>query len=854
MGAYMRILKTIVIAAFTASLLISSVFAQSSGKIAGVVTDENGNPVVAANVILEGTRRGAATDLDGYFFVLNVPVGSYSVHISGLGYQALTLEETEVNGGMTTNLEIVLKSSALEMEAVTVVYKKPPIQVDQTFKLQSLKSEEMRSMPVNNVSEVLEMQAGVTRNIATSPVNSQQIFGQFATIPTDGFHFRGGREGEANYIYDGVMVRDDLWGGFEVDVFSGEGLEDISVYSGTFGPEYGEAMSGIMVFNPSNKVLDRVDWYISGSTDRVGGKTGVDGMSENTWQGEAMVAGPVPGIKNLGFSATSRYYTTDGYIYGYLYPDYVDSEGQNRQGDPEEVPMQYRDILFNTAKLNYNPTENINIGIGGFYGESQSGLYSHYFKYNPYGTPRVDLNQNLSYAKLNHALTDRTFYTVTLSHYDRMFHSGVWDNAPDYATIPQNGTGEFSTTGEDWVYFDSRYLRNGVDGKFVSQLDDRNMLTIGSSFDKAKAKMARLNPDGFIALEDYEYEPVKVSGYFSDKMEFNSIGMIVNVGLRYDYIDPARDFPNDIEDSQNGDNSAVEPSSYISPRLGLSYPISDRAAFHFGYGHYYQFPNFYKVYQGANRQATTYPAPNIQSVNGAIAVGDIKEEKTVNYEAGVQTRIGKDVTFNVTGFYRVTSNLIGTIIIEDKNGTRFPALDNINYSTVKGMEVTLKKRYSNYFSAFFNYTYSQTLVSSSLLFEQPTDVSRTFFADWDQPHVFSGSLAFAFDQDWGFTLSGGISSGFPYTFNTFAPNEERGPMLVNMDAFLYKDLTFAGFKQRVYLQVQNVLNRRNVWWVYSDSGKPGEDASPATSYDYTNNPSMWGPGRRIQLGVSLWAR
>ena len=49
------------------------------------------------------------------------------------------------------------------------------------------------------------------------------------------------------------------------------------------------------------------------------------------------------------------------------------------------------------------------------------------------------------------------------------------------------------------------------------------------------------------------------------------------------------------------------------------------------------------------------------------------------------------------------------------------------------------------------------------------------------------------------------------------------------------------------------MNEKNVWWVYSDSGRAGSDANPATSYDYTNNPAMWGPGRRIQVGVSLWA-
>ncbi len=839
-------------AVFLTMMLVSTASAQTTGKLLGEIKDPQGNPVVGANVLIKDTRMGAASNLDGQFFILNIPVGTYDIRASSLGYAAVTLEGVDINGGLTTNISITLQPSAIQMQEVTVVYERPPIQKDQTFKVQTLKASDIRELPVNDLSDVLSLQAGVTKNISTTPVNSQPVFGQFATIPVDGFHFRGGREGEVEFLYDGVPVRDDLWGGFEVDAINGEGLEDMSVYSGTFGAQYGEAMSGVMVFNPISQIKEKLSWYVSGYTDRIGGKTGFNGGSENTWQGEAHLAGHVPMAKNIGFSLNSRYYTTDGYIYGFIYPHWVDSEGKDRSGTPKEVPMQYRDIFFNTGKVMYQPTENLRIDLGGFAGVSQSGGYNHYFKYNPYGTPIVDLNQTLAYMKWNHALSARTYYSIILSRYDRTFHSSVWRTAADYAVIPQNGSGEFSVSGEDWVYFDSRYLRLGGEGQITSQVNDQNLVSLGGSYDQAHAILRRLNPDGYSPIEDYNYVPVKASYYVTDKMEFNTIGMILNLGLRYDVVNPERTFPSNINDTQDSPEKKVKASSYISPRIGVSYPISDKAAFHFGYGHYYQYPNFYKVYQGANRDYPKYPAPNIQSVSGAIAVGDIKEEHTVNYEGGVQTRLGEYVTLDVTGFYRETSNLIGTVIIEDVNGSRFPALDNINYATVKGIEFTLRRYFSGTFSAFLNYTYSQTLVSSSLLFDQPTDVSRTFLADWDQPHVFSASFSFRFPRQWGFTLTGGASSGFPYTFNAFAPNEERGPMIMDLDSYIYKDFSWGSMKQRLFLQINNLLNHRNVWWVYADSGKAGVDASDATSDDYTNNPAMWGPGRRIQIGLSLW--
>jgi len=842
-------------AALAVLLILGQAAAQTTGKIAGRVTDENDEAIVGANVLVKGLRTGASSDLDGYFFIVNVPVGTYTVTASALGHQTVDIERVKVRPGMTTRLDFTLRTSAVMLEEVTVTYEAPQIQVDRTFKVQELDVGELRTMPVVDISQALELQAGVTRNIETTPVSSRPVFGQFATIPTDGFHFRGGREGEANFYFDGVPVRDDLWGGFDIQALSAEGLDNLTVYSGTFGPEFGDAMSGVMLFNTLSRPERTYRWRLTGQTDRVGGKTGPGGGSDDTWQGEASLSGPVPMVNNLTFALSSRLYSTDGYLYGYIYPNYVDSEGADKSGDPEVVPMQFYDVTFNTGKLLYQPRKNMRLSLGGFYGHTNRGLYSHFFKYNPYGTPQVELDQNLGYIKLNHAISDRTYYNITLSRYDRIFLSRVYDNLADYLTIPQNSTGEFSISGEDWVYFESRYLRSGGSLELATQADDRNLVRFGATYDEALTKLRRLNPDGFSEIEDYSYIPFKASAYLADKMEFNSIGMILNIGLRADYIDPNRSFPADLTNTQDVSTvKDVDPSFFLSPRIGISYPVSDKAAFRFGYGHYYQYPNFYKVYQGANLKYPNYPSPNIYSVTGAIAAGDIKEERTINYEAGLQARLSDVLKLDLTGFYRKTSDLIGTLVVEDRSGARFPALDNINYATVKGIELTLRKSFSSSFSAFINYTFSQTLVSSSLLFEQPTDVSRTFLADWDQPHVFSGSVAFRFPSEWGFTLNGGLSSGFPYTFNAFAPNEERGPMQINLDVYAYKDFGFFGLKERLFLQVNNLINRPNVWWVYADSGKPGEDASPATSYDYTNNPAMWGPGRRIQVGLSLWAQ
>ena len=90
--------------------------AQTTGKIAGTVKDaSNGEALIAANVLLAGTGRGAATDIDGNFFIINIPPGKYDLVIQMLGYEKVTLKDISVSVNRTSNFEIELNSSALEL-------------------------------------------------------------------------------------------------------------------------------------------------------------------------------------------------------------------------------------------------------------------------------------------------------------------------------------------------------------------------------------------------------------------------------------------------------------------------------------------------------------------------------------------------------------------------------------------------------------------------------------------------------------------------------------------------------------------------------------------------------------------
>ena len=826
-------------------------FAQSRGKIVGKVTDKkNSEPLIGVNVLVQDLNIGDATDANGEFIILNIPPGTYNIEARMLGYQAQIIKGVKIVSGLTVHLDFELETKAVELKQIQVTaYKNPPVQPDLTSKIQARTAEDIAQQPITNLKDVLMQEAGVVAHRITMPVTSLPVFGQYATVPQDGLHFRGGRENETLYLFDGIDVRDAVWGDFNLDQVSEQLISSMETRTGTFDPQYGEAMSGVVQLSPYDEVPNLPKFSIKAFTDKLDKKT-----SENTYSYDLFVSAPLPFYKNIGFMYANRTYSTDGYIFGYIYPNFVNSEGTDKSGVPQKVPMQYQDNEFNFAKMIWKPFSALKVSVGGFIGITHQGLYNHYFKYDPYGTPRIWKKDNLSYVKLNYVINKNSYFNIDVANYERRFESYVWQNFDYYAVRPETGNGEFAVTGEDYVYFNTFFNRKEIKLNYTIQATKIHNVSLGGTLNFLKTDLARINPQGGAILENYKYRPFHLGAEIKDKMEFDEMGLIINLGARLDYINNNRKVLQNIQ--QLTDLTAPlqeeKPVAYVTPRLGISFPIAKKAAIRFGYGHYYQYPTYYKVFEGTYYlQATGQYRPNPQIQQAPLAMPDIKQEKTVDYEFGLQTELSTNISLDVTAFYRKSSNLIGTITTETFDGKKFSIFNNVDYATVKGIEFSLKKRLSNHFSAFFNYTLSKTLVSTSIFFNQPTDESRTFPADWDQPSVFQGNIYYESDAGYGFSLYGSISSGLPYTRSRFDPNGARAPALHELSLQLFKNFKLMGFSQQIFIQIQNLTNDRNIYWVYSDSGIAGQDANPATSYDYTNDPTEYGPGRVIQFGIKL---
>lgn len=239
--------------AITLMILIAAVpmlvLAGTTGKIAGKVTDkETGEALVGVNVMVTGTALGAITDIEGRFSILNVPAGTVSVRASMLGYQSVVEQSVYVNVDLTTEVNFNLSSETLSGEEVVVIAKRPLIRKDETNTNIIRTVDEIKNMPVRGIQDLASITAGVVKADNSAAMN-----------------VRGGRAGETATYIDGVLVTDPYNSAMRLYV-PNKAIEQISVQTGGFNAEYGEAMSGILAIS-TRAGKDRYNVSLEAVTD-----------------------------------------------------------------------------------------------------------------------------------------------------------------------------------------------------------------------------------------------------------------------------------------------------------------------------------------------------------------------------------------------------------------------------------------------------------------------------------------------------------------------------------------------------------------------------------------------------------
>jgi hypothetical protein len=168
-----------------ASVLVAPVVLAGNGKISGVVKGADGTPAVGANVVLEGTTLGASADVNGRFFILNIPPGSYRVRASAVGFTPKVVTDVRVGSDQIITVDFNLQSEAVGLAEVVVQAERPPVDKSQTSARTRLSGDDFTTLPASSVGDLVATSASTYKGFV-----------------------RGGRVFETKTLIDGIDVTD----------------------------------------------------------------------------------------------------------------------------------------------------------------------------------------------------------------------------------------------------------------------------------------------------------------------------------------------------------------------------------------------------------------------------------------------------------------------------------------------------------------------------------------------------------------------------------------------------------------------------------------------------------------------
>ncbi len=879
---------SVLMIALAALLIPCFVLAGTAGKIAGTIYNaDTGEPLAGATVTIEEFEITCVTDADGEYYFINVPVGMYTLVAQSLGHKSLAMHEVRVLLDLTTPISFDLDPTTIQTdEVVRVLAEKPLLRKDRTASVNVITRDELRHLPnALSIDNIVNITAGTVTD-------------------ANGFlHVRGGRDGTNSYYFDGIPVQDPFYGNAGTRI-APDALEEIDIVPGGFSAEYGEALSGVisaMTQEGSNKYHGKLRLY-DGLTKTYDVNTGefddLKRIGRNSGIGN--IGGPVPYMYDR-YKATFFSSTEIREIEGYL-------------------PHNDLRSISQVGKVAFQPIPNMKINLFGNYYKAKRHRYVHRdvngrsYDFNLDGlglvktessrfglrltlTPKANMVLN---ARLNHfeswtKLAPEHLFDLYWSEWPGYKETdGIYDGDIDDNNYLASETYFYSgfTEGSDFypVYSNRYNSYKSLSGDMLMQVDKHHQVKIGAEY-----RFNKLNWDSkqfFNSIpygEKYNVEPRYAAAYVQDKIELQE--MVINAGLRLDYLDAAIGY---WENPVKKDNwLTADPKFQVSPRLGMSHPISEHTVIHFNYGLYFQVPLYSYMY--TNLQA------ELNSGFPLVGNPNLEPEKTVGYELGVNHLLDQNTMLRLVTYYRDISDLTTTQLVRYPGGT-YVAYDNADYGSVKGLDVVLTKRRSNNFAGSINYGFMIARGNASYPYEgyydyyteenSPVVPVREYPLAFDQRHTLSVNFDYRTPKDFKARLFGvrlpsttglnvlfSYGSGMPYTKTDNQGNrigllnEGRMPSTNTVSLKLNKDFYLGKTSNSfvsVFLEVENLFDSRNVINVYSNTGQPDDDgwdpllaydpdgAGPLTSDDMNDvrrllarDPQNFDTPRQIRWGIEL---
>ncbi len=875
-------------------LFNAQIFGGTTGKIAGRVTDKtSGEPLPGVNIVILGTMMGAASDANGNYYIINIPPGTYSVKASLIGYGSVTITHVKVSADQTTRIDFELTEKAIQMSDVVVSAKKPLIRKDLTSTETKVDVNYIKMLPVEDVGSVINLQAGVVNG-----------------------HFRGGRANEVKYLVDGVSVNDDYSGDATLTPELNS-LQEIQVITGTFNAEYGQAMSGIVnqiTKLPGNDYKGNISVYTG---DYVSNRKDVyynigHISPKDIYNVQGFLAGPVPGLKDfVKFFVSGRSFYDDGYLYGRRMFNPSDSSNFSANnpkdwyvgntGDNKYVPMNFNRRLTLQGKLVFKVGKGRGIVFNGMYQDRKYRDYNHLFKLDPDGDYKKFQKSFLGSISYTYVINNSAFIDFLASYFNSQFKQYVFQNPldPRYVNPDRlkdvSGNAFYTGGTENWhFYHDTKtytgkvdltwqinnvhQIKTGVEFKYYN-LNSKNFQIMIDAYTHFKPQLPKL---GAFNYNVYTVNPYKFSSYIQDKIELQYL--VVNIGVRFDYFEPDGRYlknPNKINLLDNftppfpDSLMAKATAKYqVSPRIGISYPITDRGAIHISYGHFFQMPAFENLFLNPNFRIPLtgdFPA----NIGNTIGNANLEPQRTIMYEIGLQQALSNDIGITVTGYYKDIRNLLSTEIHIKNNFRKFGELINRDFGSVKGITISFTKRPVNGFGATLDYTFQiakGTASDPNEAFDKaqanpPIEANKQLVPlSWDRRHQLNFTLTYGKADNYTISAVGQLGSGLPYTPSfenerIGLENSENKPAFFNVDLYLTKYFKLFNKNAMAFVKIYNLFDVPNEIQVFGDTGRAGytleltrQQERPRgvnTLKEFFTRPDFYSPPRQVNAGFTL---
>ena len=882
-----------------------AIFAGETGKISGIISDKSDDsPLPGANIIVterwEGDEAialqqplGASSDIDGAYFIINVPPGRYNVEVAYIGFASQKIVGVQVQVDKTTRLDFKLDSEIIAGEEVAVTAFKPgTVERDVSATKVTYNVNSVEDLPgISDIGDILSLQADA-----------------------DDGHFRGGRTGEALFLVNGASIVNPLSSGRAFTPIT-IGLEEVEVYTSGFSAEYGNVQSGVINMVAKEARSDRWETKIDMSSTNSYYKThggsvfsreyndyfdrlnsteewavGTDpisgaflwshfGLGFDRYLPELPVQFPPPpplsledsmrtaelirilwlqSVRQIGLEYDKPDYRVDFSTGGPIGDNMNLFVAAQQQVSQPFLPTGRADVSRQLAtNLTFRPNDshkfqviyNFNTGF-------DNNIGSNYFRwFESVLNVSKETNHAHQFAfNWNYVLSKSTFLDVKLSRLstlqsqfvDLLGDSTLTElytnsiNWRDYTAPTGYQLGKFQTTnGEE------RTITYALNGSFTSQLDKYNLFKAGvqlNFYDLNVNYQRSRSSASSLRLENYTDSPYEGAIYVQDKLEYE--GMVANIGARLDFYDFNTDFyTNVFSPYENPDFDPTDPDQgafydetlaaqeatdiryALQPRIGVSFPVSERAVLHFNYGVFTQRPAFERIF--VDRLKTT-EFPDYDRLGNP----QLEPERTISYDVGLVYGLPLGLSLDLSSYLKDVSNLLQFASYQNIGGSRYSTFINREYANIKGFQAILKKR-GGILSGSVHYNWesatgkSGSAIGSGVrseffeddqvpdLLPSPEDV----FLDHNRKHKLVLQLGLKTPASSGFSLFRSLSvngvyrvaSGRPFTFDASGQGLQfnlRTPTEHNVNLRLDKKLTINGTGTELYMEIFNLFDNK----------------------------------------------